>query len=509
MSIDYEKFRLRSFVQRLQAMGEVEVHEEPVALARLAAIIEASPKAVLFKNAGPERFEIIAGVTGSRRRLAAAFGVDERSLLSEYQRRLRAPQKTVEVQSSEAPVHQEILTGDDIDLARLPFYLQHQLDGAPYISSAVDVCIDPATGKPNVGCRRLMLKGRKEVRSNLTQPSDLRRIYLASVERKERLPVSFVVGTHPLDFLGAALKIPMQELEILATLRGETLPLVRGVTNAIPVPADAEMVLEGYFDELGYSELEGPYGELYGYYGPMHTDPVFHVTAITRRRDLIHHSVLHGGRFIQRNEASQLSSLNTEANTWRTLKEAGIEVVDAYAPPAATGIHHVRVAIRQKAPGDARRAIELLFKLPLLRLIFMVDADIDVRNEEDMEWAMCTRFKIDRDVLSEGGHFALSMDPAIGADGKMTKAGFDLTAPFGSAEGIEGRISDAPALKFPDRPQGVRETLAAGPKFFVELMEAARTDDGRALTLELDELRAKGLVTRLKNGEWSLKQPRG
>ena len=141
------------------------------------------------------------------------------------------------------------MTGEQIDLTRLPFYLQHEFDGAPYISAAMDFVIDPQTNKPNVGCRRLMLKSRTTLRSNLTQPSDLRRIYLGCVERKKRLPVSFVVGAHPCDFLAATSKAPIDEFELIARIRGETLPMVRGVTNNVPVPADAELVIEGYFDE--------------------------------------------------------------------------------------------------------------------------------------------------------------------------------------------------------------------------------------------------------------------
>ena len=129
-----------------------------------------------------------------------------------------------------------------------------------------------------------MLRSRNTLRSNLTQPSDLRRIYIACAERKQRLPVSFVIGAHPCDFLAATSKAPIDEFELIARIRGETLPMVRGVSNNVPVPADAELVIEGYFDEAGYSEIEGPYGELYGLYGPMHPDPVFHVTAITMRK---------------------------------------------------------------------------------------------------------------------------------------------------------------------------------------------------------------------------------
>ena len=251
MATDLNKFRLRSFVERLSALGEVATHDAPIALGALATAVEAVTKATIFRHVGPEGFEMVAGVASSRSRLAAAFGTDEKGLLAEYRRRIRAPQKTEEIPSSEAPVHQVVLTGDKIDLTRLPFYLQHEFDGAPYISAAIDYTIDPATGKSNVGCRRLMLKSKNQLRSNLTQPSDLRQIYLAAVERKEKLPVSFVIGSHPCDFLAAVSKAPMDEFVLTATIRGETMAMVRGITNNIPVPADAELVLEGYFDERG------------------------------------------------------------------------------------------------------------------------------------------------------------------------------------------------------------------------------------------------------------------
>src|ERR1700691_4585655 len=136
-SPDTETFRLRRLTEHLVKLGEVEVHEEPVALADLAGLIEASDKAVLFRNAGPERLELVAGVMGGRRRLAAALGVPEKDSVAEYQRRMATPQTRYEVPSSSAPVHEVVLTGDEIDLSKLPFYLQHEYDGGPYISSAI------------------------------------------------------------------------------------------------------------------------------------------------------------------------------------------------------------------------------------------------------------------------------------------------------------------------------------------------------------------------------------
>jgi len=508
MAIDLDKFRLRRFVDRLSTLGEVETHDEPVALGALATLVENATKATRFRNVGAERFEIVAGISSSRGRLAAAFGVEEARLLPEYLRRLQQPQKVVEIASSDAPIHQIVLTGSQIDLTRLPFYLQHEFDGAPYISAAIDYTVDPATGKSNVGCRRLMLKGRHELRSNLTQPSDLQRIYRATIERKERLPVSFVIGSHPCDFLAATSKAPLDEFQLIATIRGETMAMVRGVTNNIPVPADAELSLEGYFDERGYSDIEGPYGELYGLYGPMHPDPIFHVTAITMRRDVLHQTLLHGGRHLSRNDAAQLSSLNFEALAWRSLKTADIDVQAVYLPPAATGLHHIRVAIKQKAAGESRAAIAALLKLPLLKHVFVVDDDIDIHSEEAMEWAFATRFRVDRDVMSESGHFALSMDPT-GERGQMVKAGFDLTRRFDAPDIIENRESLTPHLKLQPRFQTVRQALETRPMYFIELMQSIGTTDGREIALELDQLHQQGMIGRGSGGEWRLKEAAG
>jgi UbiD family decarboxylase len=282
--------------------------------------------------------------------------------------------------------------------------------------------------------------------------------------------------------------------------------MVRGITNNVPVPADAELVIEGYFDEAGYAEIEGPYGELYGLYGPMHPDPVFHATAITMRKDVLHQTLLHGGRQIVRNDAAQLSALNFAAMAGRALKEAQIDVVDIHLPPAATGLHHARAAIRQKAAGQGRVAIAALLKLPLVKHVFIVDDDVDVRDEEAMEWAFATRFRADRDIVTEPGHFALSMDPTS-ENGKMVKAGFDLTRDPAAPDIIENRLSRTPQLKLNPRFQTVRQALEDGPKPFMTLMETLGTDDGRALVLELDSLQREGRLARGQDGVWMLARP--
>jgi UbiD family decarboxylase len=159
-NIDLEKYRLRRFVDRLIDLGEVEVHDEPVPLTSLGATIERTEKAVLFKNAGPEKLEIVAKTAASRKRLIAAFETTEEKIYDEYFKRLANPKPVVEISSADAPVHAVQITGKDVDLTKLPFYPHHAYDGSCYLSSATDYTIDPATGRRNVGCRRLSLRNR-------------------------------------------------------------------------------------------------------------------------------------------------------------------------------------------------------------------------------------------------------------------------------------------------------------------------------------------------------------
>jgi 2,5-furandicarboxylate decarboxylase 1 len=505
VDFDFEQFRLRRFVERLIDLGEVEIHDEPVRLIDLSAIIEATDKATLFRKAGPEQYELVAAVSASRRRMAAAFAVEVRETSHEYLRRLERPQPIVEVPSAAAPIHQVVLTGEQIDLTRLPFFLQHELDGGPYISSAIDFSSDPLTGKRNVGCRRLMLRDQCTLTSNLTQPSDLKEIYRGCVETGRPLWVTFVIGSHPLDFLSATLRIKSDdEVALVAALRGQPLPVVRGVTTDLLVPADAELTIEGYFDAEGWRVLDGPYGEWWGFYGPTHPDPLFHVTAITMREDVLYQTVVHGTRHLERCDANGAATVSVEANAWRVLKAAGIEPSAVYHVAASPTGSQLRVALKRDQPGQARAAIAELFTIPIVKHVTVVDDDIDVFSDAEVNWAHTTRLRPDRDVIIESGFRGrVGLDPTIDQDGTISKIGFDATIPIGSPDDVEHWRPLPPVVEQqPARYASVREALQAGPKFFVRIMESLGSGDGREVALELERLRQAGLVDRLHNGEW-------
>jgi UbiD family decarboxylase len=505
-AVDFDQFRLRGFVEGLKASGEIETRAGATRLSDVAAALEANPKAVLFEGAGG--MPLVGNALGSRRRFAAAFGTTPDKLLPEILARLRGKAEFVEIGREQAPVQEVVATGDQVDLTKLPVHLQHGKDGGPYISAGMDFTRDAATGLSNVGLRRFMLRGRATTGVDLVAPSDLRNIYLAALSRGERLPLSVVVGGHPVDYFGATMRMPGDELSLLARLRGQPMPLVKGVTNDIRVPADAEWVLEGYLGEEGYAEAEGPYGEFLGYYGGVKVNPVFHVTAITRRRDALFQTLTIGGSTMSCTDTAQLCTLRTEVLVWRALETAIREPIAVYAPPATGGVYNVRIAMRQRVPGEARNAIAAAFgSLANVKNVFVVDPDIDIFSDEQMEWALATRFQPDRDFVSASALRTIPLDPSLEGEALGAKGGFDLTMPASAATRLEAEIP-APPRFTGARFASVEAALAAGPKFFAELMAALGSDDGREIVLALEDLRRQGRLARdSAQGRYSLSTP--
>jgi 2,5-furandicarboxylate decarboxylase 1 len=317
------------------------------------------------------------------------------------------------------------------------------------------------------------------------------------------------VGCHPIDHVAATLKIPVDELGLISSLRGAPLPVVKCVTNDLRVPADAEWIIEGYFDARGHAEDEGPYGEFLGYYGGVKHNPVFHVTAITSRADALFQTASIGGYAMSRTDTAQISALRTESMVWRTLETAVREPVAVHATTSSGGSFNVRVALRQRAPGEARNAIHAVMgSLANAKNVFVVDPDIDVTSDEQMDWAIATRFQGDSDIVVGETMRTLPLDPSLNGRRTGAKTGFDLTWPFGSTEALETSVP-APPQFTGARFASVRDALAAGPKYFSELVAAAGSTDGREIVRELDALRAVPGFTRDKRGRYVLSSPNG
>ena len=498
--LDLDRFRLRRFIAELPD-SEIDTHDEPRELADVAKLLDGNPKAVLFRNLGAETAELVGNVAASRARIARAFGVAPQGLLAEVLRRLKLPPQIVEISRAEAPVQQIVLTGDEIDLTRLPVHLHHGSDGGLYISASIDYVLDRRIGWTNVGFRRLMLRGRAETGADVTAPSDLKAIYEAAVAANEKLPVSFVVGCWPTDLVAATMRVPVDELGLVASLRGAALPVVKSVTNDIRVPADAEWVIEGYLDPKGHVEAEGPFGEFLGYYGGVKRNPVFRVTAITRRKDALFQTVTISGRHMANTDTAMLESVRAEVNVWRALEMVVREPVAVYAPVSTGGMLTARVALRQRQAGEARSAIMTILGSTMVKNVAVVDPDIDIFSDEQMEWAMATRLQPDRGIVVMERMSTIPLDPSTGGSHIGGKFGFDLTVPHGKVGQFEWSAPEPPRYEGRRFPS-LRAALADGPKRFEELVAAVGSRDGREIVRELETLRGSAGLSRDEEGRY-------
>jgi len=493
-----ERFRLRAFIDQLQAAGELE-RRSGLGLGAVAAALEGNPKAVLFENLKSTPHPLVGNVIGTRQRMAMAFGVDHRQMAGEICRRLDLAPQLVEVTSEQAPVHQVVMTGADIDLIDMPVHLQHALDGGPFISAGVDVTHDPETGRPNVGCRRMMLRNRDTVHIGMT--GDGRRNHAAALKRCERLPIAIILGSWPTDSFTGAFCGTGDELALMSSLRAAPLPLVKCVTQDLRVPADAEWVIEGYLD--AETDSEAPYGEYLGCYGVATAAlPVMHVTAVTRRRDALFPTVTISGPTLEYTDTTTLLTAVQEAATWRKLAAAVKQPVAVYSPPRASQLE-MRIAIRAQDDKEPRAAMQAAFEVTFLKNIYVVDADIDIFSDAAMTWAMASRFLPHRDMVVVTDVKLPYKEPSMWGGAKASKVGFDLTRPVGREGPLD--VIPAPPTYPGARFESVRKALEHGPKHFQELMAAIGSDDGRDVTMMLDALRKEGVLRReLEGGRYLL-----
>jgi 2,5-furandicarboxylate decarboxylase 1 len=231
---------------------------------------------------------------------------------------------------------------------------------------------------------------------------------------------------------------------------------------------------------------------------------VFHLTAITRRRDALFQTVTIGGKRIAGTDTAQLGSAKTEAAVWSVLQQAIREPVAVCCTASSGGMYNVRVSLRQRYPGESRNAIAAVFcSTADVKHVFVVDEDVDVFSDEQIDWALATRFQADRDFVVAGGFRAVPIDPSLAGSRTGAKAGFDCTKPFGKGDTFEYAIPEPPVM--PQRPSAtVEQVLAQGPATYLDLMAATGTRDGREILRIFDKLYKSGRLQRLGDGRYEL-----
>jgi 2,5-furandicarboxylate decarboxylase 1 len=380
---------------------------------------------------------LVTNCFASRARIARLFGVAPDALHDAYQQRANAPLAPQVV--AHGPVLDQVFEGDAVDLACLPMIRHFETDRGPYVTNAVIVAEDPASGIANLSYHRSMRHARNALATSLHSRGHLWRMLQTAKARGDTLKVAMVVGAHPLFMLAAAARVPFgcDERAIAGGLFGAPLAIVRTPRHGIGVPAAAEFVLEGHIDPDARAD-EGPFGEFTGYSSDRSTNNVLHVDALLRRHDAWLVDVV-GGPYA---EHLTLARLPREAEMIEKLKARFPAVTAVHYPNSGTHFH-CYVAMTPGRDGEARQVmLALLGWDPYLKNVVAVDSDIDVSSDAEVLWAIATHFQPHRDLFVVDGLPGSALDPSASATGTTSRMGIDATRGAGF-DGVRARIGDA------------------------------------------------------------------
>ena len=439
---------LREWIRLLEQEGElVRVTAEVDPDLEITEIVDRTVKAggpaLLFENPKGARHPLLINQFGTERRMALGFGVERLDELGErvadvlelqppqgLMDKVRGLQKLKSIAGSgprsvrSGPCQEVVLTGDDVDLGLLPIQRCWPGDPAPFITLPAVITRDPRTGTRNVGMYRMQVIDRRTTFMHWQIHKDGRADWLAT---DGRIPVAVALGLDPVTAYSASAPLPKHigELMLAGFFRGEPVEMVRCKTNDLEVPAHAEIVLEGYIekDELG---IEGPFGDHTGFYTPAEPFPIFHVTAMTMRRDAIYPSIVVGK---PPQEDAWLAKA-TERIFLPAVRMTVPEIVDYDLPVAGTFHNCVIVSIDKKFPGHARKVMHAIWGLGMLSLsksVVVVDKHVDVHDYQQVFFYVGANVDPKRDVLiTEGPLDHLDHAPTLQFIGG--KIGIDATA---------------------------------------------------------------------------------
>jgi 2,5-furandicarboxylate decarboxylase 1 len=370
---------------------------------------------------------IVCNVVASRRALAFALGVAEPQLAVEYARRLKDPIKPVVV--ADPPFCRRVVTGADLDLTRLPIPAYFPGDAGRYLTAGMLVARDPETGVETEGYHRFQLKGRDRMGVSLHSRRRMFEYQRRAEARGQPLPCAIALGLHPLVSMGSLAYPPptVGKFEVVGGLLGQPLEIAPCTSLDLHVPAAAEIVIEGEI-AAGVREAEGPFGEFTGYVSRRSTEHVFVAKALAMRERPWFQSIGSG----RAGDHITTLGLVREAEIHNALARAIPNVAGVHVPLSGTSSFSAYVAIRQGRPGEAKHVIPIVLGVDhYLKLVIVVDDDVDVFDESDVLWAVATRMQADRDLVVITGSLGAMLDPSADERGLTAKLGIDATRPFG------------------------------------------------------------------------------
>lgn len=448
---------LRDFIAQLEQQGQLQRISHPVdpnlEMTEICdRTLRAGGPALLFEKAVGFDMPVLANLFGTADRVAMGMGQTDVKALREVGKMLaflkepEPPQgfkdaweklpvfkQVLNMQPKEvsrAAWQQQVETGDQVDLYKLPIQTCWPGDAAPLITWPLVITRGPHKPRQNLGIYRMQLIGKNKLimrwLSHRGGALDFRE--WCQQNPGQRFPVAVALGADPATILGAVTPVPdtLSEYGFAGLLRGEKTQVVKAHESDLQIPTSAEIVLEGYI-EPGEMADEGPYGDHTGYYNEVDQFPVFTVTRLCRRFDAIYHSTYTGR---PPDEPAVLGEALNEVFV-PILQKQFPEIVDFYLPPEGCSYRLAVVTMKKQYPGHAKRVMmavwSFLRQFMYTKFVIVTDDDVDARDWNDVIWAITTRMDPARDTLLVENTPIDYLDFASPVSGLGSKMGLDAT----------------------------------------------------------------------------------
>ncbi len=420
---------LKDFINHLDKEDELLKIDTPVStdleishITELMSKSREGGKALLFENVIGHKFPVLTNAFGSKKRICMALGIPDIEILVERIKRffeMKPPGsikdltsavsigfeifRAIPRQKRYAPCQEVVYKYDEVDLSILPVLKCWPKDAGHFITLPAVITKSLKTGRRNMGMYRMQVYGRNTTGMHWHIHKDGAHYFSEYREAGKRMPVAVVIGADPATIYAATAPLPrgIDEIVFSGFIRKKPVPLTKCITIDLEVPAEADIILEGYIDpeEL---HLEGPFGDHTGYYSLADKYPVFHVTAITHRKNPIYAATVVGRPPME----DCYIAWATERIFLPMLKIILPEIKDYWMPWEGVFHNIVIVAIKKEYPGHARKVMSALWgqgQMGFTKIIVVVDCDISLENRRGLFQNIIDEVDIDRDLyITEG-----------------------------------------------------------------------------------------------------------
>jgi UbiD family decarboxylase len=417
---------LRDTIERLRALSELRSIVEPVETVHgMARFMKRFDKeaALLFENVRGFSNRVVAGVCGTKRRLACTLGVAEEEIYDKINKSIGSPlPPTIRSDGPVAEIESEP------NLRKLPILTHYEKDPAPYITSAIVSALLPDRKIENVSVHRMMVLDDNHLAIRIVPRHLYRMCELAKRDGMKELDIAISIGVHPSILMAASSPAPfgVSEYGVANALGGGRVTLIECRHVNAHAPSDAEIVLEGRII-LDKEVDEGPFVDLTGTYDIVRRQPVVELVGMMHRKDFVYQALLPAGA-----EHRLLMGLPYEARIWNAVKTTipGLRAVSL--THGGCGWLHAVLSLDKQTDGDGKSAILAAFGAhPSLKHVVVVDADIDVNDPTEVEWAIATRFRSDKGLVTVAEARSSSLDPSSNQEALTgAKMGLDATIPL-------------------------------------------------------------------------------